>query len=420
MIFLIYALASLALVLSLILLLKQHYPHEQIIIIVLFALFVIGVGCLASQIHFEGYADTDRMHEEMLYTRTYGLPYLLKRYLINPGSALLLYVFSPSASTSGLQAFAGILFYGALTYVLYVIYRYCDFPAPAFVLTCLLGLSFFVLTDIVGGVRNFPAMALCSASIISMSITQKHGIVQISICILSGLLHAGAWLPLLLYTITSVLSARVRKAWYLALALYGFFAVAGLQLAVRYLPGKSFWEEINIKVNGYFIGGTSFELYSSTSKMIFMYYTLFFVVALLIAVSLHHKGNSTQGQSQRTISVLTTTLDARNNYYHYLIAFTCFCIGSIPSGTPFRRYTVMLLFTALPFIASALTDLFYQENEAPLAITYGYLNPSRFIYSRSWKLRPFGLAHLAIGASVLFTIVFFMYCVSRLSNNTYL
>lgn len=420
MIFLIYALATLALALSLILLFKQRNMHEHVIVIVLFALFVIAMGYLASQIHFEGYADIDRMHEEMLYTRTYGLSYLLKRYLINPGSALLLYVFSPSASTSGLQAFAGIVFYGALAHVLYVTYRYCDFPAPAFIITCLLGLSFFVLTDIVGGVRNFPAMALCSAAIISMSIKQKHGVSEIIICIFAGLLHAGAWLPLLLYLITSALPTRLRKIWYVALSLYGFFAIAGLRIAVKYLPGKSFWENINMKVNGYFLGGTSFELFSSLNKMIFMYYTLCFVVMLLCLVKLFNNKSTRNILSHLGTLSQPDKYPFLNNYMAYLIAFTCFCIGSIPSGTPFRRYTVMLLFNALPFIASALTCFFYQEFKITDYKANTLLSASRTDISYMRRPRSVSIPQFLMGFFVLVSLIFFAYCVWRLSDNTYL
>jgi hypothetical protein len=372
---------------------------------------------LAFHLHFAGYADVDRMQEEIASAKTYGFSYLLDNYLINPGSAILLYVASFSSTPIPLlQCFAGATFFGSLIYVFFLMLERFELPTTAYLITCSTALFFFVFGDIVGGVRNFPAMAICTASILSITLgkNNKSSLPQIVCCIFAGLLHAGAWIILAIYLLTKTTNRKLLFTIYFLFATYGFFVIGAIAFAVKFLPGKQIWISISDKANGYFLGGSSYELFASKSKMLFMYYTLGFVfLLLLIFILMSRKKLSTKNKQYQAFPTLPPS------YLRFIIGFVCFDIGTLLSGTPFRRYTVMLLFSSLPLIATTISGVFYNYHaqRASCELNRGFQMANSVTIK--WTSKTLDSFQIATALYIVITLLLFSYSSWHLSSSTY-
>ncbi|MFT8704822.1 hypothetical protein [Bifidobacterium aquikefiricola] len=414
----IYSLAALALILSVGYAMRAQGRSQGLYIQVGLILFVLVLTYVASLIQFSGYADIVRMHNEMLSAQTYGFSYLLKEYLTSPGSAVLLYFVSPSASSAILQSFAAFLFFAALAYIIFITYKTQSFPVLPFLVTCWLAISSFSLSGMVGGVRNFPAMGLSSAAILSITLrNKKKGIVPALLCcVAAGLFHVGAWVQLILFILSSIKKTKIRICINIILALYGLFAITGATLAMKFLPGKSFWSGIYSKVNGYFISGSSFDMYSSVNRMVLMYSVfLLIVVALLIYIK----------NEKKTISIYTkinTYADyfvLPKPYINYIITYVCFCLGSITSGTPFRRYAALLVFNVIPLVTIVISQIFYK----PVSSSYSYIDKtltSSDTNNKLWMAKKFGVLQMTALVIIIIVLIVFMYNVWRQNMGSYI
>ncbi|MFT8532035.1 EpsG family protein [Bifidobacterium aquikefiri] len=417
MVSIIYLLVSLALLFSFGYTMHIQGRRQGLVIQLSLVLFVLIITYVASQIQFSGYADVIRMHDEMLYAQTYGFTYLLKEYLINPGSAVLLYLVSPSGSSAILQAFAAFVFFTALSYIFFITYKTLNFPVLPFLVTCWLAISSFGFSGMVGGVRNFPAMGLSSAAILSMTLIKKNKTIfpALLCCVAAGLFHVGAWVQVILFILSRVKKAKIRVCINITLSLYGFFAVFGAAFAMKFLPGKNFWSGIYSKVNGYFISGSSFDVYSSVNRMLLMYFEFILIIAaLLIYVRNSKKNNSVYKVSNTYASRIALP----KAYTSYLITYVCFCIGSIPSGTPFRRYTSLLVFNAIPLVTIVISQIFYEP-----AINHSYASePFSPIYTNlyRWKVKKFSIQHISALLIILLVLIVFTYNVWHQNMGTYI
>lgn len=277
------------------------------------------------------YSDFVRITQEIEIAKVYGIKSLFDIYASSPASAIILYagvLFNNPRIVLVISTVVG-------TYPYFVIflkqYQKKIISKTGILYISVLYLLCLSLTSDVFNVRQYISFSLMVLGVyVKTEFGRKYGVIYI---IISCLVHFGA-IPLAICYMCSSVDKWKKNIIYVLLMFYTFLStnfIATFQNS--HIP---FLRQIGNRMSGYYVDSSGFVGYvSDTQSQLFAYIKLFIALCVLIWVSVLKREMKVKFNQQ---------------YLNFIYCVVFLCIGSIPTGTPMRRYTVFLMLSIYPLL----------------------------------------------------------------------
>ena len=119
----------------------------------------------------------------------------------------------------------------------------------------------------------------------------------------------------------------------------GYTVISYAVVSMLSTTGLSFASSLLGKMNGYYVFGSNFTMFASSLSQMCAY-CRFFVSIMLLMLYLHlYREDNVKNQP----------------YTRFFIVLLMVLVGSIPTGTPFRRFSMFALYASIPILGYVLT-----------------------------------------------------------------
>lgn len=297
------------------------------------------------------YSDLQRITNEVRMIQEGQYNVIAHRYALNPLSAAYIAIGALLNNVNALKFTSALIMFWSLLYIPYDEWKSNHISRQSFIATVLLTITISNFANYVFGVRQGPA---CALAIVGAYVFISKNKKKLSIIILtiSVLLHFST-----IIIVFAVIASRLKSnKFYITVCSISLFYTVISYIFVKALAstGNSLGASLLGKMNGYYVFGTHFTLYASTLSQTIAYLRLL-VCVMILALYLYLYRGAPKFHSA---------------YLRFFIIVLAILVGSIPTGTPFRRFSMFALYTSIPLIGYILTPLLGQRN------TYTYVAPA--------------------------------------------
>lgn len=328
-------------------------PQAQLVTIGALAVLILTLSFLSYYLQPVAgfYSDLQRITNEVRMIQQGQYAVIAHRYVLNPLSAPYIAIGALLNNINALKFTSALIMFWSLLYIPYDEWKNKQISRQSFIFTVLLTITISNFANYVFGVRQGPACALAIVGAYLFIARDKRNI-SIIILTIAILLHFSAIVIVFTIIVSKVRSSKL----YIAICSISLLYTIISYVVIKALAatGNSFGSSLLGKMNGYYVFGTHFALYASTLSQTISYLR-FLVCVMILALYLYLYRGAPKFHFA---------------YIRFFIIMLAILVGSIPTGTPFRRFSMFALYASIPLIGYILTPLLGQRN------TYANITPA--------------------------------------------
>lgn len=282
------------------------------------------------------YTDLERITNEVRMISNGQFSEIVQRYALNPLSAVYIAFASLCHNVNVLKFTSALIMFSCLLYIPYAEWRDHRISRFSFIFTTITTIAISNFPSYVFGVRQGPACTLAILAAYLCLVQKKHKS-SIILLITAVLLHFST-----IIIAGALLVAHIRKqrTYLIVCALIiGYTVISYVVVSMLSATGLSFASSLLGKMNGYYMFGSNFTMFASSLSQMCAY-CRFFVSIMLLMLYLHlYREDNVKNQP----------------YTRFFIVLLMVLVGSIPTGTPFRRFSMFALYASIPILGYVLT-----------------------------------------------------------------
>lgn len=322
-------------------------PWKNIAVGSALAVVVVALSAVAYYLQpIEGYyTDFERIAGEVQVISDGGFSKIAAAYsALNPLSVYYVAIGSLFHDPNVLKALSALLMYGCFMAIPFLEWIHGKINrATLIVLEC------FILLIVQGpalitGIRQGPAFAIATLGIY-LALIDKKTVCGFSLIILATLFHFSAGIVLAAALFSYIKSRKLQLIAYIIVATYTLWSYA-----IVLVLSKLHINALNLlmqKMNGYYIFGTNFELFA----IMRIHLVQVVVVAMSMCVMLLVYMYPTREDSDKVL------------YKSAYMLILCFCIGSLLTSTPLRRFSNLSLYLIIPLLGPIIQQYFRRPQQ---------------------------------------------------------
>ena len=283
------------------------------------------------------HTDLARIAKEMHRIQNGMFQEILADYVLNPLSAVYIGFAACLNDVNILKFTSTLIFVGSLYVILYLEWSRRSISGQALAITAVLCAALINIPATASGVRQGPSstLAILGAYLV-LSRKKSWGWLLL---IIATLLHISSSVILIL---TLVVWVNKRLLYILAsVCLLGYTVLSYGAVFVLNAMGNPAAAQLWGKMRMYYVFGSYFQLFASPLAQTVSVAKFFICLAIYFLV--------------RYMQRKDVKFDSRYVLFYMLMLMVC--IGSLLTGTPFRRFVAISLFAAMPLLGYVLTYL---------------------------------------------------------------
>ena len=310
----------------------------------LLTILILGLICTATSTLMYyiqpapgSYMDLERITDEMHQIQGGKFSQVAEAYSLNPLSTIYIAFAAELNNVNILKFISAFVFVGSFFALLYLEWYRHAISSLALCITAVLCVALINLPLTVAGVRWGPASALAIlGAYLRIMYRRKVGWVFL---IIATLLHFSSVFIVLMTVCALFMKRTLYKLFSILIVCYTFISYAVVQVAAS--TGNSAMKLMLLKMNGYYAFGSDFTLFASGLSQLVSFMKLFICISIYILI-FYIRGKN---------------LMCKSIYVKYFTLLLLVCIGSIPTGTPFRRFVAIALYASFPLLGWLITYL---------------------------------------------------------------
>lgn len=305
----------------------MNIKYKKIFTFATLFLFILMLSIVAYGITppSDYYVDFDRIKGEIDLIQTEGINSLKEIYSTSPLSVYLLYSGYLLGDINVIKFISSFIMYSCLFYIAFKEWESNKYSSITFLVSILYILSTVNLPGLVLGVRQGPALSLAALGAY-VGLSENKRLLGFLTIIISSLLHISCILVIIAFLISVIKNRRIRHV--LEILIFAYTIISFYIASI--FSNNDFFGSMLSKMNSYYIFGDNYDLFTTPFNQIF---------SIIIILSLS------------TLFLICKNLYiTKNDYYIFYFVILLFCIGSLATSTPLRRYTLLAQLAAIPYI----------------------------------------------------------------------
>lgn len=345
---------------------------------VVLLLFTLGMAVMAYYVQPVpgSYTDLERIATEVHLVEEHGVSQIADLYALNPLSTVLIAIAAGFHDVNLLKAISAFLLYGALFLVIYCEWAKKHISRGIFLFMFVFVMIIVNMPGVVFGVRQGASFAMAIAGAY-LWLRNRQPIAGCVIIVAATLLHFSSVVVLAAVLLSRITRTGILRVIYFCIALYPLLTYVPVWVLAKIGAGSAV-QILLSKMNGYYMFGSNFELFASPLAQATAALRLCMCIGIVLLARYYARFN-VQQTAQR--------------YCRFFIIIMLVCVGSALTGTPFRRFTSLAWYVALPLVAWVMQGLIErnqvnqriglqsQSNSSSFSVRVSNLY-DQFIYSR--------------------------------------
>lgn len=309
-----------------------------------FTAFTLTVLCLLLSVTMYfiqpvpgSHTDLARIAKEMHRIQNGMFQEILADYVLNPLSAVYIGFAACLNDVNILKFTSTLIFVGSLYVILYLEWSRRSISGQALAITAVLCAALINIPATASGVRQGPSstLAILGAYLV-LSRKKSWGWLLL---IIATLLHISSSVILIL---TLVVWINRRLLYILtSVCLLGYTVLSYGAVFILNAMGNPAAAQLWGKMRMYYVFGSYFQLFASPLAQIVSVAKFFICLAIFLLVRIMQRKD----------------IEFDSRYVLFYMLMLMVCIGSLLTGTPFRRFVAISLFAAMPLLGYVLTYL---------------------------------------------------------------
>lgn len=305
-------------------------------------LFTLGMAVLAYYVQPVpgSYTDLERMATEVQLVEDHGVSQIADLYTLNPLATVLIAIAAGFHDVNVLKAISAFLLYGALFLVIYCEWARKRVSRGIFLFMFVFVMVIVNMPGVIFGVRQGASFAMAIAGAY-LWLRNRQPIAGCAIIIVATLLHFSSTVVLAAVLLSKITNAVISRIIYFCIALYPLLTYVPVWLLAN-IGGGSAIQLLLSKMNGYYMFGSNFELFASPLAQATSALRLCLCIGIVLLVRYYARFNVQQ---------------TSQHYCRFFMIIMLVCVGSALAGTPFRRFTTLAWYAAIPLVAWVIQGL---------------------------------------------------------------